>query len=49
MKPQEPDNSSDLFRSQLSQMLNMSHPLLRLSDRMNWTKLESEIDAMYSD
>lgn len=49
MKPQKPDNSADLFRSQLSQMLNMSHPLVRLSDRMNWTKLESEIDAMYSD
>ena len=49
MKPQKPDNSADLFRSQLSQMLNMSHPLVRLSDRINWTKLESEIDAMYSD
>jgi IS5 family transposase len=48
MKPQKPDNSADLFRSQLSQMLNMSHPLVRLSERMNWAKLESEIDVMYS-
>ena len=48
MKPQKPDNSADLFRSQLSQMLNMSHPLIRLSERMNWAKLEDDIDVMYS-
>ncbi len=48
MKPQKPDNSADLFRSQLSQMLNMSHPLVRLSDKMNWEKLEAQIDVIYS-
>lgn len=49
MKPQKPDNSGDLFRSQLSQMLNMSHPLVRLSERMNWEKLEAQIDVIYRD
>lgn len=49
MKPQKPDNSADLFRSQLSQMLNMSHPLVRLSERMNWEKLEAQIDVIYRD
>ena len=49
MKPQKPANSADLFRSQLSQMLNISHPLVRLSQKMNWDKLESEIDVLYSD
>jgi len=49
MKPKKPVNTADLFRSQLSQMLNMSHPLVRLSQRMNWEKLESEIDILYSD
>jgi len=49
MKPQKPDNSADLFRSQLSQMLNMSHPLVRLSSKMNWDKLEAEIDVIYRD
>lgn len=48
MKPQKPDNSADLFRSQLSQMLNMSHPLVRLSHTMNWEKLEAQIDVIYS-
>lgn len=49
MKPQKPNNSADLFRSQLSQMLNMSHPLIRLCDRMDWDSLASEIDVIYSD
>jgi IS5 family transposase len=49
MKPQKPDNTADLFRSQLSQMLNMSHPLVRLSQKMDWSKLEAKIDVVYSD
>ncbi len=48
MKPKKPVNTADLFRSQLSQMLNMSHPLVRLSQRMNWEKLESEIDILWN-
>lgn len=49
MKPQKPDNAADLFRSQLSQMLNMSHPLVRLSEKMDWEKLEANIDVIYTD
>ena len=49
MKPKTPDNSPDLFRSQLSQMLNMKHPLVRLSERMDWEKLQADIDVIYSD
>ena len=41
-------HSADLFRSQLSQMLNMSHPLVRLSERMNWDQFEAQIDVIYS-
>ena len=48
MKPEKPDNAADLFRSQLSQMLNMSHPLVRLSEKMNWEKLDAEIDEIYT-
>jgi len=33
MKPQKPDNSPDLFRSQLSQIIDMDHRLVRLADR----------------
>ena len=49
MKPQKPDNTADLFRSQLFQMLNMSHPLIRLSECMNWDAFETEIDVIYHD
>ena len=49
MKPQIPDNQPDLFRAQLSQMLNMSHPLMRLSQKMDWQALEAEFDVLYSD
>lgn len=47
MKPQKPNNSPDLFRSQLSQILDMNHRLVRLADRINWANLESEIDTLY--
>lgn len=47
MKPQKPDNSPDLFRSQLSQIIDMNHRLVRLSNRLNWERLESEIDELY--
>ena len=29
-------------------MLNMSHPLVRLSEKMDWEKLETEIDVVYT-
>ena len=49
MKPQKPDNNTDLFRSQLSQMLNLSHPFVRLSEKMDWEKLEAKIAVIDSD
>ena len=49
MTPKTPDNSADLFRSQLSQMLNMSHPLVRLSEQIDWDALAAEIEVVYSD
>ena len=49
MTPKTPDNSADLFRSQLSQMLNMSHPLVRLSEKMDWETLIADIDVIYND
>jgi len=48
MKPETPDNHPDLFRSQLSQILKMSHPLCRLADQINWSRIEDKIDVVYS-
>ena len=47
MKPKKPDNDLDLFRSQLSQILNLRHPLLRLSRNMDWARLEAQIEVLY--
>jgi len=47
MKPETPDNHPDLFRSQLSQILKMSHPLCRLAKQINWTRIEDKIDVVY--
>ena len=30
-------------------MLNMSHPLVRLSEQVDWDALSSEIEVVYSD
>ncbi len=49
MKPKIPDNHPDLFRSQLSQILNESHPLCRLADQLKWPRIEENIDVVYSD
>lgn len=47
MKPKITDIHPDLFRSQLSQILNLSHPLCRLADKINWDRLEANIDEVY--
>ncbi len=49
MTPKTPNNSADLFRAQLSQMLSMSRPLVCLPQKVNWEKLEAEVDLIYSD
>ncbi len=47
MKPKTPDNHPDLFRSQLSQILDLSHPLCRLANQINWPRLEEKIEVVY--
>lgn len=49
MKPKKPQNHPDLFRSQLSQIINMEHALVRLSRHINWERLEAKIDLVYSE
>lgn len=47
MKPKKPDNHPDLFRSQLSQIINLKHPLVKLTHKINWDRLEKKIDVVY--
>ena len=48
MKPKKPNNHPDLFRSQLSQIIDLNHPLVKLSHKINWARLEKKIDVVYS-
>ena len=47
MKPKTTNNHPDLFRSQLSSIINLSHPLCRLADNINWQRLEANIEGIY--
>lgn len=49
MKPKQPNNEPDLFRSQLSQIINLRHPLCRLSEKINWQRLAEKIDTLYTE
>jgi transposase, IS5 family len=51
MRPRERRDSGeqDLFRSRLDQMIDMSHPLVRLAKAINWRFLEEQFGAVYAD
>lgn len=38
--------TEDLFRSRLEQMIDLRHPLVRLSEVMPWKALESELSGV---
>lgn len=48
MTPQSrPQSREDLFRSRLDSIINMYHPLVKLSQKINWSYLEEEYGALY--
>lgn len=49
MKPRSPDNAPDLFRAQLSQILNLHHPLCRLSRQIDWSVFETQFGRLYAE
>src|SRR5699024_5408872 len=48
MKPKQPNNEADLFRAQLSQILNMNHRLCRLARQIDWGLFDEHFDAVYT-
>lgn len=40
-------NNSPSFFSSLSDMLNQSHPLYQLADKIDWGKFETAFDPLY--
>lgn len=47
MKPKRISSQLDLFKSQLSQILNTDHPLIILAGQIDWSVFDAEIDACY--
>lgn len=50
MKPPIIDSEAsqhDLFRSELKQMLDMRHPLVKLGDRINWSRFDEQFGQTY--
>ena len=48
-KPPNPATTDDLFRHQLSNILDQRHELLRLSALIDWSRFEREYGALYAE
>jgi transposase, IS5 family len=51
MRPREPEPSpeSDLFRSKLTNLLDLRHELCRVAERIPWEKLAEEFGGLYAE
>ncbi len=51
MKPRErrETGQNDLFKARLDQIIDLSHPLVRLAQRIDWGFLEQQFGAVYAD
>ena len=45
----KPTIQQDLFKTRLTDLINLSHPLVKLADELSWDKMESEFQDLYSD
>jgi len=48
VKPQE-SGSDELFRSKLKNIINLRHELVRLSELIDWARLETHFASYYSE
>jgi len=49
MRPKNRFVAPELFQSRLEQILNLKHPLIMLSAKMDWFYFEKEFGAFYSE
>jgi IS5 family transposase len=45
----KPDLQQNLFKTRLTDLINLSHPLVRLAEEVSWDKMELEFQNLYSD
>ena len=51
MKPslKKDQGQQELFRSRLDQIINMNHPLVKLSDLLDWERLAQALRSYYAE
>ena len=47
-KPPQTDDTGDLFRARLEQIIDMGHELVRLADRIDWDWIDAQIADRFS-
>lgn len=45
----KPDLQQNLFKTRLTELINLGHPLVKLTDEISWDKMELEFQNLYSD
>ena len=43
-----PDLQQDLFKTRLTELINMEHPLVKLANEISWDKMEAEFEKHFS-
>jgi transposase, IS5 family len=44
----KPDFQQNLFQTRLTDLINLEHPLVKLAGELDWSKMESEFQNLYS-
>jgi transposase, IS5 family len=45
----KPDYQQNLFKTRLTDLINLGHPLAKLAQEINWSKMELEFQNLYSE
>ena len=49
MKPKNEQKTLEIFKVRLEEIINKEHPLVKLSESLNWKALEEKLSSKYSD
>ena len=45
----KPDLQQNLFKTRLTELINMEHPLVKLANEISWDKMEQEFEKLFSE
>jgi IS5 family transposase len=44
----KPDAQQNLFKTRLTDLINLEHPFVKLANEVSWDKMELELQNLYS-